>query len=74
MDDKGDAVFSGVKNKVSVSDLIGRAIVVYETEDKLEEEGLTAAVVARSAGDGENCNKLCACDGTTIWEATNANL
>ncbi|CAI9771756.1 unnamed protein product [Fraxinus pennsylvanica] len=72
-DEKGEAFFSGVKEKLRVADLIGRSIVVYGSEDK-SDEGLAAAVIARSAGVGENYKKLCTCDGTTIWEATNADF
>jgi len=43
---------------------------VYGTEDK-SDKGLTAAVIARSAGVGENYKKICTCDGTTIWESSN---
>lgn len=68
-DEKGDAFYSGVKEKLRIADLIGRAIAVYETEDK-RDAGLKAAVIARSAGVGENYKKLCTCDGTTIWEAS----
>ncbi|KAH0645964.1 hypothetical protein KY284_033848 [Solanum tuberosum] len=70
VDEKGEAFYTGPKEKVRVADLIGRAIAVYATEDKTD-PGLTAAVIARSAGVGENYKKICACDGTTIWEATN---
>lgn len=69
-DEKGEAFFSGVKQKLKVADLIGRSIAVYRTEDK-SDSGVAAAVIARSAGVGENYKKLCTCDGTTIWEATN---
>lgn len=69
-DEKGEAFLSGVKQKLRVADLIGRSIVIYGTEDK-SDSGVTAAVIARSAGVGENYKKLCTCDGTTIWEATN---
>ncbi|KAK6158076.1 hypothetical protein DH2020_005390 [Rehmannia glutinosa] len=72
-DEKGEAFFSGAKEKLRVADLIGRSIVVYGKEDK-SDEGIAAAVVARSAGVGENYKKLCTCDGTTIWEATNADF
>ncbi|PON64076.1 Superoxide dismutase 1 copper chaperone [Trema orientale] len=68
-DEKGEAFFSGVKQKLKVADLIGRSIVIYGTEDK-SDSGVTAAVIARSAGVGENYKRLCTCDGTTIWEAT----
>ncbi|KAK4488204.1 hypothetical protein RD792_003947 [Penstemon davidsonii] len=74
VDDKGEAFFSGVKEKLKIGDLIGRSIVVYQTESKSSDSGLTAAVIARSAGVGENYKKLCTCDGTTIWEATNEDF
>ncbi|XP_042051202.1 copper chaperone for superoxide dismutase, chloroplastic/cytosolic-like [Salvia splendens] len=73
VDEKGEAFYSGVKEKLRVADIIGRAIAVYGSEDK-SDEGIAAAVVARSAGVGENYKKLCTCDGTTIWEATNADF
>ncbi|KAK3012986.1 hypothetical protein RJ639_010441 [Escallonia herrerae] len=72
-DENGEAFFSGVKRKLRIADLIGRAVVVYGTEDK-SDPGLAAAVIARSAGVGENYKKLCTCDGTTIWEASNADF
>ncbi|PIN22053.1 Copper chaperone for superoxide dismutase [Handroanthus impetiginosus] len=70
---KGDAFFSGVKEQLRVGDLIGRSIAVYGTEDR-SDEGVAAAVIARSAGVGENYKKLCTCDGTTIWEATDSDF
>lgn len=73
VDEKGEAFYSGVKNNLKISDLIGRAIAVYGTEDRSADSGVAAAVIARSAGVGENYKKLCTCDGTTIWEATNAD-
>ncbi|KDP25560.1 hypothetical protein JCGZ_20716 [Jatropha curcas] len=73
VDEKGEAFFSGVKQKLRVVDLIGRSVVVYGTEDK-SDSGLTAAVIARSAGVGENYKKLCTCDGTTIWESSNKDF
>ncbi|XP_076947421.1 copper chaperone for superoxide dismutase, chloroplastic/cytosolic-like [Bidens hawaiensis] len=71
-DENGEVFFSGVKKNLKIADLIGRAIAVYENEDR-RDAGLAAAVIARSAGVGENYKKLCTCDGTTIWEATNAD-
>lgn len=68
VDEKGEAYYSGMKEMLKVVDLIGRSIVLYASEDK-SDPGLAAAVVARSAGVGENYKKLCTCDGTTIWEA-----
>ncbi|PSS11472.1 Copper chaperone for superoxide dismutase [Actinidia chinensis var. chinensis] len=73
VDEKGEAFFSGVKEKLRIADLIGRSIALYGSEDR-SDPGLTAAVIARSAGVGENYKKLCTCDGTTIWEATNQDF
>ncbi|RDX77507.1 Copper chaperone for superoxide dismutase, chloroplastic/cytosolic, partial [Mucuna pruriens] len=71
--EKGEAFYTGVKEKLRVADLIGRSVVVYATEDK-SEHGITAAVIARSAGVGENYKRLCTCDGTTIWEASDSDF
>ncbi|KAL8138660.1 hypothetical protein V2J09_004661 [Rumex salicifolius] len=68
--EKGEAFYSGVKPNLKIADLIGRSIAIYNTEDR-SDSGVSAAVIARSAGVGENYKKLCTCDGTTIWEATN---
>ncbi|KAK9147626.1 hypothetical protein Scep_006383 [Stephania cephalantha] len=65
----GEAFFSGVKEKLRVADLIGRSIALYATEDK-SDSGITAAVIARSAGVGQNYKQLCTCDGTIIWESS----
>jgi len=73
-DKNGEAFYSGKKEKLRVADLIGRAVVVYKTDDNKSGPGLTAAVIARSAGVGENYKKLCSCDGTVIWEATNSDF
>jgi copper chaperone for superoxide dismutase len=73
-DKNGEAFYSGKKEKLKVADLIGRAVVVYKTDDNKSGPGLTAAVIARSAGVGENYKKLCSCDGTVIWEATNSDF
>ncbi|KAL0697669.1 hypothetical protein Bca4012_053791 [Brassica carinata] len=73
-DQSGEAFYTGKKEKLKVADLIGRAVVVYKTEDKNSGPGLTAAVIARSAGVGENYKKLCTCDGTVIWEATDSDF
>ncbi|KAJ9173500.1 hypothetical protein P3X46_016623 [Hevea brasiliensis] len=70
---KGEAFFASVKQKRIVVDLIGRSVVVYGTEDK-SDGGLTAAVIARSAGVGENYKKICTCDGTIIWESSNKDF
>ncbi|KAI5417428.1 copper chaperone for superoxide dismutase, chloroplastic/cytosolic [Lathyrus oleraceus] len=71
--EKGEAFYTGIKEKLRVADLIGRSIVVHATEDK-SVHGIAAAVVARSAAVGENYKKLCTCDGTPIWEATDSDF
>lgn len=73
-DKNGEAFYTGKKEKLKVADLIGRAVVVYNTADNKSGPRLTAAVIARSAGVGENYKKLCSCDGTVIWEATNSDF
>ncbi|XP_044477693.1 copper chaperone for superoxide dismutase, chloroplastic/cytosolic isoform X2 [Mangifera indica] len=73
VNDEGNAFFTGVKEKLRVCDLIGRSIAVYGTEDK-SDSGVAAAVIARSAGVGENYKKICLCDGTTIWQSTNSDF
>ena len=48
-------------------DIIGRSVVICPTHAEVGDG--VAAVLARSAGVGENHKKLCQCDGTVIWEA-----
>jgi copper chaperone for superoxide dismutase len=52
-----------------VWDIIGRALVVYEHAEHGCDGANVAAVIARSAVSGDNTKKICACDGTLIWEA-----
>jgi copper chaperone for superoxide dismutase len=65
----GEVNFSGSKEKLKVVDLIGRSIALYATDDR-SDPGIVAAVIARSAGVGENYKKLCTCDGVTIWKSS----
>lgn len=58
----------GAEKMIRAADLIGRSIVAYETEDK-EDAGIAAAVIARGAGVGENCTKICTCDSVTVWDS-----
>ncbi|KAL3678335.1 hypothetical protein R1sor_021291 [Riccia sorocarpa] len=69
----GNAEFNGKKLGLQVHDLIGRAVVVYEDEDK-SKDATTASVIARSAGVGQNYKKICSCDGTIIWESSNSDF
>lgn len=70
VNNEGVAEYSGTKEKLQVRDMIGRAVVVYGDTDK-SKSGITAAVIARSAGVGENYKQVCLCDGTVIWESSN---
>ncbi|KAL5215397.1 hypothetical protein ABZP36_006798 [Zizania latifolia] len=67
--ENGETQFSASKEKLKIVDLIGRSIALYATEDR-SDPGIAAAVIARSAGVGENYKKLCTCDGVTIWESS----
>ncbi|KAG8083018.1 hypothetical protein GUJ93_ZPchr0014g47441 [Zizania palustris] len=67
--ENGEIQFSASKEKLKIVDLIGRSIALYATEDR-SDSGIAAAVIARSAGVGENYKKLCTCDGVTIWESS----
>ena len=67
-DEKGGAIISSrvLGERVKVWDVIGRSLGVHPNGD--ESEG-AAAVLARSAGAGENLKRVCQCDGTVIWES-----
>ena len=66
-DASGRAVVASrvVDGRVKVWDIIGRSVAV----EKNGEEAIVA-VLARSAGVGDNLKQLCHCDGTVIWEST----
>eukprot|EP00850_Spirogloea_muscicola_P007103 SM000035S13083 [mRNA] locus=s35:319882:321862:+ [translate_table: standard] len=67
VDTKGHTETSSAKGMLKVWDLIGRAVVI---QDGSHNEDAVAAVIARSAGVGQNYKQLCTCDGTIIWEST----
>ncbi|GAQ90354.1 copper/zinc superoxide dismutase copper chaperone [Klebsormidium nitens] len=67
-DETGHAELPTAVVQLRVYDLIGRALVISES-DKVSTENAFASVVARSAGVGQNLKNLCSCDGTVIWEA-----
>ncbi|XP_034249014.1 copper chaperone for superoxide dismutase isoform X2 [Thrips palmi] len=86
-DTDGRAVFRIVDRLVKVWDIIGRSIVITESEDDLgtgEKEiskvdgnsghRLACGIIARSAGLFENSKKICACDGLTLWDEKNKPL
>jgi copper chaperone for superoxide dismutase len=69
-DANGDAVVASrvVRGEIKVWDVIGRAVGIVPVECSETEKGV-AAVLARSAGMGDNLKQQCACDGTVIWES-----
>ena len=60
-----------VDSRLKVWDVIGRslAIVGVSGDEEIQKPG-AAAVLARSAGVGENLKRVCHCDGTVIFEST----
>lgn len=68
-DEEGRAVISSrvLGERVKVWDVIGRSLGVHPNGD---ETAGAAAVLARSAGVGENLKRVCQCDGTVIWESS----
>jgi len=62
-----------VDARLKAWDIIGRSLAVVEQGGGGGGEDGTstgaAAVLARSAGVGENLKRVCDCDGTVIWES-----
>lgn len=55
-----------------VWEVVGRAAVVHGGAEKPPAEAgaaAAAAVLARSAAVGANPKRVCACDGTVLWDA-----
>lgn len=81
-DESGVAKVMLSDHVLKVHDIIGRALVVHADEDDLGRGGhedskttghagarVSCGIIARSAGVQQNTKKVCACDGTTLWEA-----
>ncbi|XP_053134419.1 copper chaperone for superoxide dismutase isoform X2 [Hemicordylus capensis] len=77
----GRASFRMEDNRLKVSDIIGRSLVVDSGADDLGRgnhplskvtgnsgQRVACGIIARSAGLFENPKKICACDGVTLWE------
>ncbi|XP_058838463.1 copper chaperone for superoxide dismutase [Topomyia yanbarensis] len=64
-DENGRATVRFVNKRLAVWDIIGRSVVIAESD---EDRRLTCGIIARSAGIFENYKKICACDGVTIWD------
>jgi len=71
-DASGDGVVASrvVDARLKVWDIIGRAVAVAPETTSADEARGVAAVLARSAGMGDNLKQQCACDGTVIWESS----
>ncbi|CAM1297398.1 CCS (predicted) [Pycnogonum litorale] len=65
-DDDGSVTFRIENKEIKVRDIIGRSFVVSD-----DDQILSGAVIARSAGLFQNPKKLCQCDGLTIWNERN---
>lgn len=68
-DESGRATIRLVNERLDVSDLIGRSVVISQTGQGSGR--LSCGIIARSAGIFENYKKICACDGVTIWDERN---
>ncbi|XP_071962048.1 copper chaperone for superoxide dismutase-like isoform X2 [Antedon mediterranea] len=86
-DENGRANFRLEDDKVKVWDIIGRSLVVHESQDDLGRGnkpeskvdgnsgvGLSCGIVARSAGLFQNPKKFCQCDGVAIWDERDVPL
>nr|XP_050856597.1 copper chaperone for superoxide dismutase isoform X4 [Vespula vulgaris] len=88
-DNNGRALFRKINQFLTVSDIIGRSLVITDKPDDLGKgndkqskidgnsgERLACGIIARSSSLFQNTKKICACDGLTIWderESTHSN-
>lgn len=68
-DQSGRSTFRIESERIKVWDIIGRSMIVKSklighSDDWMK---LACGIIARSAGLFENVKRICACDGTTIW-------
>lgn len=63
VDQDGRASFRLQDDNLTVSDLIGRSVVISQNTERLG-----CGIIARSAGIFQNYKKICACDGVTLWD------
>ncbi|XP_060711335.1 copper chaperone for superoxide dismutase-like [Hemiscyllium ocellatum] len=77
----GRATFRMEDDRIKVSNIIGRSLVIDSGEDDLGRgshplskvtgnsgERLACGIIARSAGLFQNPKRICSCDGVTLWE------
>lgn len=88
-DNNGRALFRKINQFLTVSDIIGRSLVITDKPDDLGKgndkqskidgnsgKRLACGIIARSSSLFQNTKKICACDGLTIWderESTHSN-
>jgi copper chaperone for superoxide dismutase len=61
----GQAFF---KKDVSITEVIGRSIIVSDSPDHRPTESSLVGVIARSAGIWQNLKTVCSCSGKTVWQ------
>lgn len=49
--------------QLKIEDLIGRSVMIANSTNRL-----SCGIIARSSGVLQNFKKICACDGTKIWD------
>ncbi|KAG7196698.1 hypothetical protein KM043_016028 [Ampulex compressa] len=77
----GRAVFRKLDKLLTISEIIGRSLVITEDQDDLGKgtnpeskingnsgNRIACGIIARSSSLFENTKKICACDGLTIWD------
>ncbi|XP_022907292.2 copper chaperone for superoxide dismutase [Onthophagus taurus] len=64
-DKNGRASFRIEDHIIEVPNLIGRSLVLLESNSK---NRLVCGIIARSSGLFENPKTICACDGISIWD------
>ncbi|XP_020295228.1 copper chaperone for superoxide dismutase isoform X2 [Pseudomyrmex gracilis] len=80
-DTTGRAIFRKIDKFITVSDIIGRSLIITEDPDDLGRGNspeskingnsgtkLACGIIARASGLYQNTKKICACDGLTIWD------
>ena len=63
-DESGRSTIRTVDNKLYVSELIGRSVVVTPNTGT----NFVCGIISRAAGIFQNWKRICACDGISIWD------
>ena len=67
--EQGRISFRFCDDQFTISDLIGRSVVVTSAETASHR--LACGIIARAAGINENFKRICACDGISLWDERN---